>query len=263
VPTIWTSETGREWRRLGASYQVLALYLITNPHANAYGLYYLPMVLMVEETGVQRTTCMKALETFAAQDFAFYDERTEWTFVKNMAARQMQLTSHPSPRAPVVAGLRRWYENCPANPFLGAFFDHYGELFGLERRDGAPWSIPKALPAAAPVVNGTRSKAVELFEQWWPHYPKPVGKKAALGEWLKISPAPDEAFTQRCIETVERQKRSKDWIKEGGRWIPEPERWLKKGRWDDSAPELPMLSEDDADRLATYGDWIKGGNGDD
>lgn len=109
--------------------------------------------------------------------------------------------------------------------------------------------------SAALVVPTPRMRSAELFESWWAHYPKQSGRKAALGEWLNVKPLPDEAFTARAIETVERQKRSADWIKEGGKWIPEPERWLRKGRWDDRAPELPMLSDADAQRATTLAGW--------
>ncbi len=262
APTIWTSNTGREWRRLGRDYQVLGHYLITNPHANAYGLYYLPMVIVVEETGIDRETCGNALRTFAAQEYAYYDERSEWTWIRNMAARQMGITATPSPREPRVVGVRRWYASCAPNPFLGPFYDHYHDTFGLEsKRDGGAWKLaPRVVDGA--LVNG-RAQAAELFERWFTHYPKPSGKKAALDEWLSISPLPDEAFTEKCIEAVERQKRSRGWLKAGGQYIPEPDKWLHKGRWDDVAPDLPNVSEDDADRLATYGDWIGGPGGDD
>lgn len=256
TPTIWTSETGREWRRLGAQFQLLALYLITNPHASLYGLYYLPLVIIVEETGLQRAVCAKVLGTFASQDFAFYDDRTEWVFVKNMAVRQLQFVHAPNPREPRVIGVRRFYEACPPNPFLGPFFDHYHELFHLDaRRDGGPWSVPKSPEMS--LANGTRGRTLELFEQWWAHYPKPVSKRAALTEWMAIKPTPDDAFTARCIEAVEEQKRTANWIKDGGKWIPDPERWLKKGRWDDRAPELPHLSESEAEAMTTYTDWLK------
>jgi hypothetical protein len=256
APTIWTSETGREWRRLGASHQVLGLYLITNPHATIYGLYYLPMVIVAEETGLQRATVLKVLQAFADQQYALYDEPSEWCWVQNMAARQLQLTSQPNPRDPRLVGVRRWYERCPNNPFLGPFYDHYHDLFDLdERRDGGRASLPSVVRVPV-VANGSlRAASMELFEQWWAHYPKQTGKKAALAEWLAIKPIPDDTFTAKAIHTVERQKLSADWIKEGGQFIPDPERWLKKGRWDDRATELPLISEADAQRATTLTQW--------
>lgn len=255
APTIWTSETGREWRRLGASYQVLGLYLITNPHANIYGLYYLPMVIVTEETGLQRATVVKVLQAFADQEYARYDEPSEWVWVQNMAARQLQVTSLPNPRDPRAVGVRRWYERCPANPFLGPFFDHYHTLFDLDvRRDTGRALAPIERAVDAP-KDGRRSHAIELFEQWWERYPKQTGKKAALNEWLAIKPVPDDAFTVAAIRTVERQRLSADWIKDGGRFIPEPERWLRKGRWDDRAPDLPLISEADAQRATALTQW--------
>jgi hypothetical protein len=256
-PTLWTSETGREWRRLGSQHQVLGIYLFTNPHANAFGLYYLPLVLMVEETGIPRASVLKILEAFVGQDYALYDEPTEWVWVKNMCARQMRVTSMPSPSDPRAVGVRRFYERCSPNPFLGPFYDQYAELFAIDaRRDGGRVRLVSSPSTTIALAAPTpRQRAAELFDEWWPHYPKPTGKKAALAEWLNVRPLPDEAFTARAIDAVEAQKRSVDWVKEGGRWIPEPERWLRKGRWEDRAPELPMISDADAQRAAAIGAW--------
>lgn len=42
-PRFWLGETGRELRKAGAEAQVVAFYLMTSPHANMLGLYYLPV----------------------------------------------------------------------------------------------------------------------------------------------------------------------------------------------------------------------------
>lgn len=39
-PAFWNGETGRQIRAVGADAQLVALYLMTNPHANAIGMYY-------------------------------------------------------------------------------------------------------------------------------------------------------------------------------------------------------------------------------
>ncbi|ENG6564474.1 hypothetical protein ABU498_004766 [Escherichia coli] len=48
-PRFWLGETGRELRKAGAEAQVVAFYLMTSPHANMLGLYYLPVLYLAHE----------------------------------------------------------------------------------------------------------------------------------------------------------------------------------------------------------------------
>ncbi len=50
-PRFWLGETGRELRKAGAEAQVVAFYLMTSPHANMLGLYYLPVLYLVNRPG--------------------------------------------------------------------------------------------------------------------------------------------------------------------------------------------------------------------
>lgn len=83
------------------------------------------------------------------------------------------------------------------------------------------------------------TKAVDDgFEAFWRVYPKKVGKGAARASWAKLKPSGD------IVQAVERQKRSKQWLREGGRYIPNPTTWLNQQRWEDSPdPEVPQLSD--------------------
>ena len=70
APQFWIGETGRELRTMGPETQVLALYLITSPHANMLGLYYLPLPLMAHETGLSAQGTLKALARLSEAGFA-------------------------------------------------------------------------------------------------------------------------------------------------------------------------------------------------
>ena len=44
VPQFWIGSTGKQIKKLGMEApQLIALYLISNPHANMLGIYYLPV----------------------------------------------------------------------------------------------------------------------------------------------------------------------------------------------------------------------------
>jgi hypothetical protein len=77
------------------------------------------------------------------------------------------------------------------------------------------------------------------FLQFWTAYPRRVAKKTALRAWNKL--APDEALRDRILTAIEEHKRSPQWRKDGGQFIPHPATWLNQRRWeDDPAGVMPV-----------------------
>jgi len=94
------------------------------------------------------------------------------------------------------------------------------------------------------------------FEDWWVGYPKKVGKKNALKEWKKLKP--DQNLIDMMIMSLEDHKKSKSWIKDGGQYIPHPERWIKNCRWEDEIEvqiESMPYSETTAKNLEMFKNW--------
>lgn len=73
------------------------------------------------------------------------------------------------------------------------------------------------------------------FEQFWLAYPKKVGKKDALRSWKK---AVDKPTMVDILKAIEKAKKSEQWGKENGQFIPNPSTWLNQGRWDDQPSEM-------------------------
>ena len=71
----------------------------------------------------------------------------------------------------------------------------------------------------------------QRFDEFWKIYPKKVGKEAARKSWMKVKP--DKALFIKMLEAVEIAKKSKQWQKDNGQYIPNPSTWLNQGRWDD------------------------------
>jgi len=78
------------------------------------------------------------------------------------------------------------------------------------------------------------------FEQFWTAYPKKKGKKAALQAWRK---AKDRPKVVDIIQSIEKQRKSSDWVKENGQFIPHPSTWLNQGRWADEGVEVSGMSD--------------------
>ena len=69
------------------------------------------------------------------------------------------------------------------------------------------------------------------FDQFWRAYPKKRSKGQAEKAWQKIKP--DASTFRRIIEAIEIHKRSNDWQKESGAYIPYPATWLNAKCWED------------------------------
>ena len=68
------------------------------------------------------------------------------------------------------------------------------------------------------------------FDRFWAAYPRKTGKKAAEKAWLR---AKDKPELKVLLATVEAQKASEQWTKDGGQYVPNPATWLNQGRWGD------------------------------
>lgn len=133
-PQFWTGDTGRKLRT-SPSVQVVALYLMTNPHAHMCGLYYLPLQFLCHETGLPLKSVEKALAFLKKENFAHYDTQSEYVWVSEMSHWQVGPIKNDDRRGKAIL---KWYESLPSNPFLGEFYDRYREeLLLSDRREGA------------------------------------------------------------------------------------------------------------------------------
>jgi len=71
----------------------------------------------------------------------------------------------------------------------------------------------------------------ELFDRFWAAYPRKVKKDEARKAFAKRKP--DEALTTAMCEAIAAQRKSDDWARDGGQFIPHPTSWLNQGRWMD------------------------------
>lgn len=258
---FWTGRTGKELRKYPAETRELAAYLFSCPGHEMYGLYYKPIETMKLELGRPEKVILAGLITLGQLEYCVYDPTNEWVWVFEMAQIQMGLPLKATDYK--VRAANRWYQTMPRNAHLGPFFDRYCDSLHLDppRRswestsalnvgersigEGALQQPLTSVPESdqrVVLVGEARSKATERFDRFWEAYPWKVGKKAARLEWDKINP--DDALTDRIVQAVERHKRSPRWLRDNGQAIPDPERYIKKERWnDDYTPPGPSASK--------------------
>ncbi len=71
------------------------------------------------------------------------------------------------------------------------------------------------------------------FIEFWTAYPRKIGKGAALKAWKKAK-LPAMAV---ILNAVEDQKKSRQWQKDSGQYIPHPSTWINQERWEDEITE--------------------------
>lgn len=215
-PQFWLGRTGRELRSAGAEAQVVAFYLMTSPHANMLGLYYLPVLYLAHETGLGLEGASKGLDRAIKAGFCSYDEHSEMVWVHEMAGYQVGRSLKPGDNR--CAGVRNEYASLPENPFLPGFFDRYQADFHMTFRRGEERGYegpsrglpsqdqdqeqdqeqkeyksghgdatpPDEIPPVKKSAPAEKNKYPSEFEEVWSAYPKRAGgnsKADAFKAW--------------------------------------------------------------------------------
>ncbi|EPY5418625.1 DNA-binding protein [Klebsiella aerogenes] len=216
APQFWLGKTGRELRKKGAEAQVVSFYLMTSPHANMLGLYYLPILYIAHETGLGFEGALKGLTRSIEAGFCSYDEGTEMVWVHEMAAYQVGKALKPGDNR--CAGVRSEYASLTENRFLSAFYERYKDDFHLNIKremrqfsEGASKGLrsqdqdqdqeqeqdkdisghgfatpPDGEPSDDAPAEKPKSSYSEEFELAWKEYPKRAGgnsKADAFKAW--------------------------------------------------------------------------------
>ncbi|MBT9164838.1 MAG: hypothetical protein DDT23_00846 [candidate division WS2 bacterium] len=88
------------------------------------------------------------------------------------------------------------------------------------------------------------------FDLFWKTYPKKVNKAYAIKVWNKLKPS--QELVDTIISAVNRAKKSDEWRKDKGQFIPHPSTYLNNKRWEDE-----LTINEDAGKYAKYdrGEW--------
>jgi hypothetical protein len=141
-PQFWIGTTGKRLRAAGPDAQIVAMYLLTSPHANMLGLFYCPLAFIAHETGLSFEGASKGLQSSIDAGFCRYDEDSEVVWVIEMASFQVgECLKEGDLR---VKGVQNEYNSLPENPYLSEFFDKYAAdfLMSYRREADSPYEAP-------------------------------------------------------------------------------------------------------------------------
>ena len=129
-PKFWFHSNER--KKLGWQAQLVAIYLLTSPHANMIGVYYLPVNFIAHEIGITMEEAWKGLRGLIEAQFCSYDDHSEFVWVHEMGftqiCKQLKLADNR------VKAIQEMYLELPDLPFLKDFYDKYANAFLLKNR---------------------------------------------------------------------------------------------------------------------------------
>lgn len=104
------------------------------------------------------------------------------------------------------------------------------------------------------LVSPKRGNGVDdEFEIWWKAYPtrRKVGKPAVIAKYRHLRKTGTLPPIDVLLTTLEAQKKSLDWTKNGGEFIPGPLPYLNQGKYIDES-----FQEQKGDQMDTYLDYL-------
>ena len=84
-------------------------------------------------------------------------------------------------------------------------------------------------------LSESKSLLKNKFEIFYKSYPKKKAKIEAEKAFSKLNP--DDTLLNAMLSAIDKAKKSEDWMKDKGRYIPYPATWINAKRWLDEETE--------------------------
>lgn len=127
--TFWLSGTGKKLRGDTCA-QLVAVYLMSSPHANMIGVYHCPPLYVAHETGTCLDAVEQAIRILSDVGYCTFDPETEYVFVHRMAA--YQIGESLSAKDNRVTSVRKAIESLPDFSIKQMFIRRYAEVYHLQ-----------------------------------------------------------------------------------------------------------------------------------
>jgi hypothetical protein len=196
------------------------LYLMTNEASNFIGVYRFSKRKAVTDARLmpeQIDSNLALLQTLSEPKIC-YDDNTKWLWVRGSFARNYKAIKNKSIAKNVMKMIDAIVDSdCPfADEFLAKYKDQISSV-----KHQCVIILDKGIDKV--IYSST-------FNSFWLAYPNRKNKAAAFKAWEAKS-ADDEMDV--IMAALEEHKKSRDWKKENGKYIPHPATWLNGERWHD------------------------------
>ena len=123
---------------------------------------------------------------------------------------------------------------------------HIDEKKSISVKEDKTYTVSTVgIPSDIPLVStgkvrleleiGKDNTTTDRFEVFWTAYPKKIGKDKCR-RWFASHKITD-TLLDNMLNALDTQKRSSQWSKDDGQFIPHPYTWLNQGRWQDEVEQ--------------------------
>ncbi len=193
---FWLGRTGKKFRG-DVEAQVVALYLLTSPHASMIGIFYCPILYISHETGLTMEGASEGLGRAIEGGFCAYDTPSETVWVHEMARFQIGDSLKPGDKR--IVSIQNHWDNLPEGPIKQGFYEKYGSAFSIVSSKPLPSpSDAPSKPLPSPSDAPTKPIAIAI---------------AVTTKTLAISPKVDIACPNASVSDPESDVQQSESIK--------------------------------------------------
>lgn len=242
--SFWTDPKVDE--RFSPEDKYFFLYLLTNPHTNLCGCYEISYKQLKDETGYSRESISVLINRFEkTYNIIRYDAETYEMLILNW--KKYNWSNSPS----FVSSVQKEIQKVKNPQFREFLLDERHCVDTVSTLSDTVSSAPVTVTDTVTVNSSNSINLINIedvnkekevkkrvrkkyedtpeFEAFWNAYPKQKAKTEAREAFAKV-----DVPLQTLLDALEIQKKSHDWLKEGGQYIPYPAKWLNKRRWEDA-----------------------------
>ena len=119
--------------------------------------------------------------------------------------------------------------------------DDASETLGVEMAQADAKALEQSMTSQKKKKAVSESENL-AFISFWKAYPRKISKQQALRAWNKLKPS--QALTDVIMRALEMQKKSDQWQRDNGAFIPHASTWLNQQRWEDELePARPQRQQ--------------------
>lgn len=272
---FWTDDKVQTW---DSDTKVMALYLMTGPHATIAGAMRLPSAYIAADLGWPVKKVLDTLSILYREGFATHCVRSNWVVISR------RLTYDRPKSAQQFKGVLNVLRDVPDGhpcwhylmPQLQALSEQLGMPLPFERKSvdrvsegyadeqaavagvyaaSVPVSVtvPVKIRSTEPARRSRLSSAAPMdsdFEEFYAAYPRKVGRAKAAAAYAKARQLAEPAAILGGLRTAIAGWKAKGTKRE---YIPHPASWLGGERWNDEPDAtLPILQP----RTSGYGAFV-------
>lgn len=208
-PQFWIGRTGKALRG-NAEAQLLALYLMTSPHANMIGVYHCPVAYMAHETGLTIEGASKALQSLIEADFCTFDEADEYVFVHQFALHQVGESLSASDKR--CKGVENELSKVPKNQCWQGFRARYAVPYNLPIRtqNASPLEAPSEPLGSQKQKQEQKQEQKEEAPRKRSATPSQISKpddvdQQTWADWLSLRKAKKAPVTDTVVNGARRE----------------------------------------------------------